>query len=248
MKFDILTLFPEMFDSVLGASILNKARERELISINKVDIRDYTKDKHNQADDYPYGGGAGMVMKPEPIFEAVDDLKIEEGTPLIFLTPQGKTLDQKMAKEFAKEDRLVLLCGHYEGIDQRVRDNLVTHEVSIGDYVLTGGELPAMVLIDAVSRMVPEVLGSEESAIEDSFYNGILDFPNYTRPQSYRGIEVPDILLSGNHGKIATWRRKKALEETLLRRPELLKKVQLSKEDKGLLEEIKKEMEEGANG
>jgi len=243
MKFEILTLFPEMFEGVLGNSILNKAQQRDLIDIETINIRDYATDKHKQADDYPYGGGAGMVMKPEPIFRAVDDLEIDEGIPVILLTPQGKTFNQQMAKDFAKRERLVLLCGHYEGIDQRVRDELVTHEVSIGDFVLTGGELPAMVLVDAISRMLPGVLGSDESYIEDSFYHGILDYPQYTRPQEFRDLEVPSILLSGDHGKIARWRRKEALKKTLLRRADLLEEIELSAEDKELLAEIKEELQ-----
>jgi tRNA (guanine37-N1)-methyltransferase len=242
MKFEILTLFPEMFEGVLGSSILNKAQERELIEVETINIRAYATDKHKQADDYPYGGGAGMVMKPEPIFRAVDSLEIDEDVPVIFLTPQGKTFNQKMAKDFAKKERLVLLCGHYEGIDQRVRGELVSHEISIGDFVLTGGELPAMILVDAISRMVPGVLGSDESYIEDSFYHGILDYPQYTRPQEFRGLEVPGILLSGDHGKIARWRRKEALKKTLLRRSDLLEEVELSSEDKKLLAEIREEL------
>ncbi len=242
MKFDILTLFPEMFDSILGSSILSRAQEKDLVDINTINIRDYTYDKHNQADDYPYGGGPGMVLKPEPIFRAVDDLGLKAETPLIFLTPQGKTFNHKLAKELASEEHLVLLCGHYEGVDQRVRDELVTYEISIGDYVLTGGELPAMVLIDSVTRLVPSVLGSEESAIYDSFYQGILDYPQYTRPQDYQGLEVPGVLLSGNHKKIARWRRKEALKRTLLRRSDLLEEVELNQEDKDLLEQVKREL------
>ncbi|OCL27054.1 tRNA (guanosine(37)-N1)-methyltransferase TrmD [Orenia metallireducens] len=242
MKFEILTLFPEMFEGVLGSSILNKAQERDLINVDTINIRDYATDKHKQADDYPYGGGAGMVMKPEPIFRAIEDLSIGENVPVIFLTPQGKTFNQKMAKDFAKKERLVLLCGHYEGVDQRVRDELVTHEVSIGDFVLTGGELPAMILVDAISRMVSGVLGSDESYIEDSFYHGILDYPQYTRPQEFRGLEVPSILLSGNHAKIARWRRKEALKKTLVRRADLLEEVKLSLEDQEILTEIKEEL------
>ncbi|TDX51963.1 tRNA (guanosine(37)-N1)-methyltransferase TrmD [Orenia marismortui] len=245
MKFDILTLFPEMFSSVLNSSILNKAQEKDLIDINTINIRDYTTDKHNQADDYPYGGGAGMVMKAEPIFRAVDDLKLaSRDIAVIFLTPQGDTFNQDMAKEFAEEKELILLCGHYEGVDQRVRDELVTHEVSIGDYVLTGGELPAMILVDAISRMIPGVLGSEESAIQDSFYGDILDYPQYTRPQEYKGLKVPSVLLSGDHAKVDRWRRKKALKKTLLKRPDLLANASLSKEDKLLLAEIKEEINE----
>ncbi|AGB40602.1 tRNA (guanine-N1)-methyltransferase [Halobacteroides halobius DSM 5150] len=243
MKFDILTLFPDMFDGVLNSSILKRAQKEGLINFNITDIRNYCEDKHNQADDYPYGGGVGMVLKPEPIFKAVNDLQLADSqTPVVFLTPQGKTFDQSLAKDLVKKDRLVLLCGHYEGVDQRVRDELVTHEVSIGDYVLTGGELPAMVLVDAISRLVPGVVGSSKSVIQDSFYQGLLDYPQYTRPQEYNSLEVPQVLLSGNHAKIDRWRRKKALEKTLVKRPDLLKEEELSNKDKNLLEEIKKEL------
>ncbi len=245
MKFNLLTLFPEMFDSVINISMLKKAREKELIKIKTIDIRDYTNDKHNQADDYPYGGGAGMLMKPEPIFRAIEEVKEQEETKVIYLTPQGETFNQEIAKKLAKEGNLTLLCGHYEGIDQRVRDHVVDEELSIGDFVLTGGELPAMILIDAISRMIPGVLGSTESAIEDSFYNNLLDYPQYTRPQEYQGFKVPNILLSGDHGKIARWRRKESLKNTLLSRPELLKQTELSVDDQELLVEIKGELKEG---
>ncbi|WP_408954575.1 tRNA (guanosine(37)-N1)-methyltransferase TrmD [Natroniella sp. ANB-PHB2] len=244
MKFNVLTLFPEMFESVLGTSMLAKAKEQELLSVDLIDIRDYTQDKHRQADDYPYGGGAGMLLKPEPIFRAIDDLDYSKQTPIIFLTPQGETFNQAKAKELASYEELTLLCGHYEGVDQRVREELITDEISLGDYVLTGGELPAMILIDAVARLIPGVLGSQESAIEDSFYQGILDYPQYTRPREYRGLEVPQVLLSGDHGRIERWRRKKALENTLHRRSDLLEGVDLSVQDQELLAEIKQELEE----
>ncbi|GAB6098926.1 tRNA (guanosine(37)-N1)-methyltransferase TrmD [Halanaerocella petrolearia] len=242
MQFDILTLFPEMFSNVLDASILKRAQKEELIDFNLHNIRNYCRDKHNQADDYPYGGGVGMVLKPEPIFRAVDSLEVEDKTPVIFLTPQGETFNQSLAKDLVQKDRLVFLCGHYEGIDQRVRNEIVTHEVSIGDYVLTGGELPAMVMMDAISRLVPGVVGSSESVVQDSFYQGLLDYPQYTRPQEYQGLEVPNVLLSGNHAKIDRWRRKKSLEQTLIRRPDLLEEKELSKTDKELLAEIKVEL------
>ena len=244
MRFDILTLFPEMFGPVLNNSILAKAQEKELLEINIINWRDYTQDKHNQVDDAPYGGGAGMVIKPEPVFRAINDLDLAEDTPIILLTPQGQQFDQDTAKNFAKEqERIVLLCGHYEGFDQRIRDELITHEISIGDYVLTGGELPAMVLVDAVTRLVPGVLGNQASVEEDSFYNNLLDFPHYTRPQEYQGLTVPSVLLSGDHAKIDKWRKKKSLEQTLEKRPDLLKEAKLSKQEKQLLTEIKQEKE-----
>ena len=242
MRFDILTLFPEMFGPVLNNSMLAKAQEKDLLEINLINWRDYAQDKHSQVDDYPYGGGAGMVLKPEPVFRAIEDLELDDNTPVVLLTPQGQQFEQDQAKEFAnREERIVLLCGHYEGFDQRIREELVTHEISIGDYVLTGGELPAMVVIDAVTRMIPGVLGSQESAQEDSFYHNLLDFPQYTRPQEYQGLEVPSVLLSGNHAKIDEWRKKKSLEKTLIKRPDLLEDAELSKTEQKLLSEIKKE-------
>ena len=240
MKFNVLTLFPEMFKAVFEHSIIKRAIEDEVIDINLIDIRDYANDKHNQADDYPYGGGSGMVLKPEPIFRAIKDLDNQE-SPKIFMTPQGQTFDQKEAKSLAKESEITLLCGHYEGVDQRVRDELITKELSIGDYVLTGGELPAMIVIDAVSRLVPGVVGSKASVVNDSFYQGLLDYPQYTRPQEYKGHKVPKVLLSGDHKKIADWREKKALELTLNRRPDLLERKELNTKQKKLLNEIDKD-------
>ncbi|MBM7623543.1 tRNA (guanosine(37)-N1)-methyltransferase TrmD [Sporohalobacter salinus] len=242
LKFDILTIFPNMFTGPLNESILKRAQDKGLINIDINDIRSFAQNKHNNVDDSPYGGGAGMVMKPEPIFRAVEDVKSKEGK-VIFLSPQGKTFDQKLAKELAKEDHLILLCGRYEGVDERVRKEVVDEEISIGDYVLTGGELSAMVVIDAVARMIPGVLGTHQSAIEDSFYHGILDYPHYTRPRKYRDLEVPEVLLSGNHQKIDAWRKKEALKRTLLRRPDLLDEVELTIDEKELLNEIKEEME-----
>ncbi len=250
MFFDIMTLFPDMFSGPFTESILARANENGLLEINVIDIRDYTYDKHNVADDYPYGGGAGMVMKLEPIYRAWEDLLKQRGedAPVILLSPQGKTLNQDMVKRLSNEKGLTLICGHYEGVDERVRQNIVTEEISIGDYVLTGGEIAAAVLVDAVARMIPGVLGDEQSKIEDSFYNGLLDYPHYTRPREFCGMEVPDVLLSGDHARIARWRRKKALCRTLLRRPDLLEKKELSSEDKKLLEEIKAELEGDKNG
>lgn len=250
MFFDILTLFPEMFKGPFNESIIGRAQDKGLLDINIINIRDYTYDKHNTADDYPYGGGAGMVMKVEPIFWAWDELRSKRGkdNPVILLSPQGKKLNQEMVKELSQNEGLTLICGHYEGVDERVRQAVVTEEISIGDYVLTGGEIAAIVLVDAVARMIPGVLGDEKSKINDSFYNGLLDYPHYTRPRSFRGMNVPDILLSGNHALIERWRRKEALKRTLQRRPDLLKNKELSSDDQELLKEIKVELEGEING
>ena len=220
MKFDVLTLFPTMFQS-LDESIIGKAKERGLIEINLVNIRDFSKDKHKKVDDTPYGGGAGMVMKPDVVYDAYLSVK-EKNAKLIYLTPQGKVLKQDKVKELAKNEHLILLCGHYEGIDQRVLDEIVDEEISIGDYVLTGGELPAMVLIDSVSRYIEGVI-NEESIEEESFSTNLLEYPQYTRPEEFRGRKVPDVLISGHHENIKKWRAEKALEVTKKKRPDLLK-------------------------
>ncbi|MFZ3170460.1 MAG: tRNA (guanosine(37)-N1)-methyltransferase TrmD [Carboxydocellales bacterium] len=239
LKIDILTLFPGMFTGPLEESILGKAREKGLLEITTHNIRDYTTDKHRLTDDYPFGGGAGMVLKPDPIFRAVDALTARDGKApqeLILMCPQGTPFSQSLAEELAQQQHLVLLCGHYEGIDERVREHLVTREISIGDYILTGGELPAMVVIDAVARLVPGVLGESFSAVEESFTDGLLEYPQYTRPREFRGKQVPDILLSGDHEKIRLWRRQQALRRTLTRRPDLLKRSDLNQEDSRLLQ------------
>ncbi|GFN23958.1 tRNA (guanosine(37)-N1)-methyltransferase TrmD [Thermanaeromonas sp. C210] len=243
MRIDVLTLFPEMFSGPLDASIIKRAREKGLLTVNLVDIRDFSQDKHRRVDDYPYGGGPGMILKPEPVFRAVEFLLggAARRPPIILLSPQGEVFNQALAVELSREDWLVLLCGHYEGVDERIRTHLVTREVSIGDYILTGGELPAMVIIDAVARLLPGAVGAEEGPWEDSFTWGILEYPQYTRPRSFRGLEVPEVLLSGDHEKIRIWRRKKALERTLLRRPDLLEKAPLTEEDRRLLDECVKE-------
>ncbi len=242
MKFDILTLFPNMFSSPLRESILGKAIEKGLIQIRTVNIRDFTSDKHQVVDDTPYGGGQGMVMKVEPIARAIESVKAQNPSAwTVYLTPQGKPLHQDLARRLSTQPHLILLCGRYEGVDERVRESLVDEEISIGDYVLTGGELAAMVVIDAVSRFIPGVLGSDRSAEEDSFYNSLLEYPQYTRPPNFRGHCVPEVLLSGNHSAISLWRRKEALRQTSLRRPDLLAKAELTEEDKKLLEEILKE-------
>jgi tRNA (guanine37-N1)-methyltransferase len=224
MRIDVLTLFPEMFHRVLESSILKRARDKGLITVNLVNFRDYTTDKHNQVDDYPYGGGTGMVLKPEPIFAAVEAIENWQKARIIMLTPQGKVYNQKTASEFAEAKHLIMLAGHYEGFDERIREHLVTDEISIGDYVLTGGELPALVLIDSIARLLPDVLGSEESLIHESFTDDLLEYPQYTRPESFRGWQVPEVLLSGHHANIEKWRKEQSLLRTLIRRKDLLEK------------------------
>jgi len=244
MKCEIITIFPEIFHAYLGESILKRALQRKLIELRIHDLRDYTKDKHRTVDDYPYGGGAGMVMKPEPFFAAVEELYPERAErKVIMLSPAGNKFDQKMAEELSREKRrLFFLCGRYEAIDERVRTALVDDEVSIGDYILTGGELAALVIIDAVARLIPGVLGDERSAEEDSFSSGLLEYPHYTRPPVFRDMPVPEVLLSGNHREIWRWRRKEALRRTLERRPELLEKISLSDEDNRLMSELRREL------
>jgi tRNA (guanine37-N1)-methyltransferase len=240
MRIDILTLFPQMFDGLLSCSIIGRAIEHGLVDIELHDIRAYTHDKHNIVDDYPYGGGAGMVLKPEPIFEAVEDIKEELGSSLvstILLSPQGRLFNQEIARKLAGCRNLILICGHYEGVDERVAEHLVSDEISIGDYLLSGGEVAAMVVVDCVIRLLPGVLGSEASLVEDSHIGGLLEYPQYTRPAVYRGWTVPEILLSGDHGEIARWRRQQSLLRTAKRRPDLMEKAVLSREDKRLLSE-----------
>ena len=232
MKFDVLTLFPEMFES-LNQSIIGKGKEKGLIDINLVNIRDFSKNKHKQVDDTPYGGGAGMVMKADVVYDAYKSLKAAKAK-VIYMSPQGKVLNQNKVQSLAKEEHIILLCGHYEGIDQRVLDEIVDEEISIGDYVLTGGEILAMVLIDSVSRYVDGVI-KKESTEEESFSNGLLEYPQYTRPETFLNSKVPEVLLSGNHQNIEKWRRQKSLENTYKKRPELLKNKKLSLEDKEFL-------------
>jgi tRNA (guanine37-N1)-methyltransferase len=241
MHFDIFTLFPAMFQGPLTESILKRAQDRDLLHIDLHNIRDATTDKHHVVDDYTYGGGAGMVMKPDPIFAAVE--AVHQGGPIIYLTPQGRLFNQQIAHELALEPRITLLCGHYEGIDERICQHLVTDEISIGDYVLTGGELAAIVLVDAVSRLVPGVL-TEGSATEESHSNNLLEYPQYTRPPEFRGWGIPDVLLSGHHANIVRWRRKEAIRKTRQRRPDLFAKLDLSsKQDKKILRELDEEMD-----
>ncbi|MCM3130352.1 MULTISPECIES: tRNA (guanosine(37)-N1)-methyltransferase TrmD [unclassified Paenibacillus] len=279
MKVDVLTLFPEMFHGVFGTSILGKAQAKGIVSLNALNFREYAGNKHGQVDDMPYGGGGGMVLKPEPIFAAVEDLlckkearrsgsnmqehaesvlDVESDSAtlsiaeiqseassakqprIILMCPQGETFTQKKAEELSKEEHLIFICGHYEGYDERIREHLVTDEISTGDYVLTGGELPAMVVIDSVVRLLPGVLGNETSAVTDSFSTGLLEYPHYTRPAEFRGHKVPDILLSGHHKNIDAWRREQSLLRTLTRRPDLLEQVELTKKEKAWLEQLER--------
>jgi tRNA (guanine37-N1)-methyltransferase len=243
MHIDVLSIFPEMFEGVFGQSILKKAAEKEAVQYNVVNFRDFADNKHQTVDDYPYGGGAGMVLKPQPIFDAVADLKerAKSSAPrVILMCPQGERYTQKKAEELAKEEHLIFICGHYEGYDERIREHVITDEISIGDYVLTGGELGAMVVIDSVVRLLPGVLGSEESHIQDSFSTGLLEHPHYTRPSDFRGLKVPDVLISGNHRLIEEWRMKESLKRTLARRPDLFEEAELTDQQKKWLDELSK--------
>ena len=241
MRIDIFCLFPEILSSPLNQSIIKRAIERGMVNIATHNIRDYANDKHRTVDDYSYGAGPGMVLKPEPIFEAVQTVKEQtnaQEVPVVLLTPQGRLLNQQVLKELASHQRFMIICGHYEGLDERVREHLVTDEISIGDYVLSGGELAAMVVVDAVVRLLPGVLGSEASPLDDSHSTGLLEYPQYTRPAVYREWSVPDVLLSGNHAQIAKWRREQAIIRTLERRPELLDKANLNLEERRLVDRL----------
>ena len=236
LQFDVFTLFPEVFGPYLDASIIQRARQNGLLEVHLHNIRDWTTDKHHVCDDLPYGGGGGMVMKPDPIFKAVEGvLGTSPACPVVLLTPQGRLFTQKVAEELAQHPHLALICGRYEGVDERVREHLVTDQVSIGDYVLSGGELPALAVIDAVARLIPGVLGDPDGAWDDSHATGLLEYPHYTRPPEFRGWTVPEILLSGDHARIARWRRDQALLRTWLRRPDLLDKADLSPKDRQFL-------------
>ncbi len=245
-KFHVVTIFPEMLQAYLGFSILKRALQSNLLSVEIHNLRDYAPDKHKTVDDYPYGGGAGMVMKPDPFFKIVDSLwPDKKKRKIIMLSPRGRLFDQDAAYELVREDRdVIFFCGRYEAIDQRVSDYLVDEEFSIGDYILTGGELPALVIIDAVARLIPGVLGDFGSTEEESFSWGLLDYPHYTRPERYRGLSVPGVLLSGNHSEISRWRKKQAIKATLENRPDLLEKYALSDDDRKLLDEIKEDSNE----
>jgi tRNA (guanine37-N1)-methyltransferase len=244
MQFEVFTLLPEVFPPYLESSILLRARQRGLIDVRIHNIRDYTHDRHHTTDETPYGGGGGMVMKPEPVFEAIESvLGLEPagpaGIPVILLTPQGRVFTQGVAEELATHERIALLCGRYEGVDERIREHLVTDEISVGDYVLTGGELPALLLIDAVSRIIPGVLGDPTGAEDDSHSMGLLEYPHYTKPPEFRGWKVPEVLLSGNHARIERWRREQALRRTLDRRPDMIDKAELSEQDRKLVDGLK---------
>lgn len=242
MRFDILTIFPEIFRSPFEHSILKRAREAGLIEINLVNIRDFAVDKHRTTDDYPYGGGSGMVMKPEPIAKALRHAEEVGGKGrVILLSPAGKRFDQGIARRLSTEKHLVFICGRYEGIDERVRERFVDEELSIGDYILTGGEFPAMVIVDAVSRLIPGVLGCSESSEDESFSADMLEYPQYTRPPDFEGMKVSEVLLSGHHADVARWRRREALKKTLSVRPDLLEKAELSEEDRKLIKELEKQ-------
>ncbi|WP_312114972.1 tRNA (guanosine(37)-N1)-methyltransferase TrmD [Brevibacillus reuszeri] len=241
MRIDILTLFPEMFTGVLSSSILGKASEKEIVEFHVSNFRDFSESKHGTVDDTPYGGGGGMVLKPDPLFRAVESMATDKKPRVILMCPQGVPYHQKLAEELAQEEHLVFICGHYEGYDERIREHLVTDEISIGDYVLTGGELAAMVVIDSVVRLQPGALGNQTSAVEDSFSTGLLEYPHYTRPAEFRGWKVPDILLSGHHANIEKWRLKESLRRTSMRRPDLLEKLELTAEMKKLLAELEEE-------
>ena len=249
MQFDVFTLLPEIFPPYLESSILNRARQKGLINVRVHNIRDYTHDKHHTTDDTPYGGGGGMVMKPEPVFEAVESVlglaphlsqpKPVSNIPIILLTPQGRVFTQRVAEELSRHEHIALICGRYEGIDERIREHLVTDEISVGDYVLTGGELPALILIDAVSRLIPGVLGDPTGAADDSHSMGLLEYPHYTKPPEFRGWKVPNILLSGDHGKIEKWRREQALIRTIRKRPDMIDRAELSETDLKFVEGLK---------
>lgn len=253
MQFEVFTLLPEVFPPYLESSILLRARQRGLVDVRVHNIRDYTHDKHHTTDDTPYGGGGGMVMKPEPVFEAVESVlgsaaRSDQAQPLlipvILLTPQGRVFTQRVAEQYSRHERIALLCGRYEGVDERIREHLVTDEISVGDYVLTGGELPALIVIDAISRLIPGVLGDPTGAEDDSHSMGLLEYPHYTRPPEFRGWQVPDVLLSGDHGKIEKWRREQALIRTFTRRPDMLEKAELSGVEKKFVENLKSKLKD----
>jgi len=249
MRIDVLTLFPEMFEGVLSSSILGRARERGIVDVRTLNFRQFAVNRHGSVDDYPYGGGGGMILRPEPLFSAVESLPATGGSRrVVLLCPQGRRFTQAVAEELANERHLVLICGHYEGVDERVRLHLVDDELSIGDYVLTGGELAAMVVMDAVVRLLPGVLGNERSAKTDSFSGGLLEYPQYTRPAVFRGWAVPDVLLSGHHRKIEEWRRREALRRTFERRPDLLERAELTEEERRLVEQWRREAAKLRNG
>jgi tRNA (guanine37-N1)-methyltransferase len=254
MEFEVFTLLPEVFPPYLESSILQRARQRGLIDVHVHNIRDYTHDRHHTTDDTPYGGGGGMVMKPEPVFEAIEsvlglpsDQAQPPAVPVILLTPQGRVFTQRVAEELSRQERIALLCGRYEGVDERIREHLVTDEISIGDYVVTGGELPALMIIDAVSRLIPGVLGDPTGAQDDSHSMGLLEYPHYTKPSEFRGWKVPDVLLSGDHAKIDQWRREQALTRTFFKRPDMIEKAELDNEDQKIVERLRSQVQSDAD-
>ncbi|MCG1981346.1 tRNA (guanosine(37)-N1)-methyltransferase TrmD [Staphylococcus epidermidis] len=242
MKIDYLTLFPEMFEGVLNHSILKRAQDKGIINVNTINFRDYSVNKHNQVDDYPFGGGQGMVLKPEPVFNAMEDINRNGHTRVILMCPQGRPFTQEIAQELSEAKHIVFICGHYEGYDERIRKHLVTDEISMGDYVLTGGELPAMTMTDAIVRLIPGVLGNQASHQDDSFSDGLLEFPQYTRPREYKNMSVPEVLLSGNHAHIDQWRHEQKLIRTYEKRPDLLEQYPLTEKDREILEIYKKKL------
>jgi tRNA (guanine37-N1)-methyltransferase len=245
MRFDIITIFPEIFSSVFDFGIIRRAIEASLLEVRIHDLRDYTHDRHRQVDDRPFGGGAGMVIKPEPLFRAVEAITTDSTVASVaLLSPQGRLFDQNLAREYSLKQRVVLICGRYEGVDQRVVEHLITDEVSIGDFVASGGEIPAMLVVDAVTRLIPGALGCEQSVERESFVGGLLDYPQYTRPAEYRGLSVPDVLLSGNHAEIERWRWRKSVEQTLRRRPDLLRAEELSADKRQEMEAILKDIDD----
>lgn len=243
MRFDILTLFPDMMKTILEESIIGRAQKSEILEINCINIRDFAENKHNSVDDYPYGGGFGMLMQAPPIYRAYESVADSDKPYTVYMSPQGKVLTQEKVVELSKKDRIVILCGHYEGVDERVLEEIVDEEISIGDYVLTGGELPAAVLVDSVARMVEGVLPQSESFTEESIYSGLLEYPQYTRPPVFMGREVPEVLLSGHHANIEKWKKKESLKRTYIKRPDLLEKADLTDKDRKILDEIIEELE-----
>ncbi len=248
MRIDIFTIFPEMFASPLNSGILKRATDHGLLNVNLHNIRDYTHDKHHSVDDYPYGGGAGMVFRPEPVFEAVETILAQvrqedpdTDVPVVLLTPQGRLFSQDIALELSMRKQLMLICGHYEGVDERIAEHLATDAISIGDYVLSGGEVPAMVVADAVARLIPGALGSPQSPMDESHSTGLLEYPQFTRPPAFRGWEVPEVLLSGNHAEISKWRRRQAIAKTFRRRPDMLNKMDLSSKEQDLMRQLREE-------
>ena len=241
IKFDVLTLFPDMFHSVLGDSIINRAREKDLVKMDFINIRDFSQNKHRKTDDYPYSGGGGMLMTPQPIYDAYMSVAggCEKKPHTIYMSPQGSVFDQKKAIELSQKEHIVILCGHYEGVDQRVLDMIVDEEISIGDFVLTGGEIPAMAVIDSVCRMVPGVLSGEDNFKNESHFDGLLEYPQYTHPQEFMGVKIPDVLISGHHKNIEIWKRQQALLNTLKKRPDMLEKAPLTKDDVKFLNQIR---------